>query len=196
MWTRPALSSSSVRSPWGLRRLTFYPTDFEAASDLVPLLALFLSFRFRMFGNLLLAHGDSRAVFVVSLIGATATLAGLLVGQRLGGLEGAIAGLTLARLVPIPFLLGRAAPILGRRQIIGGAVWLVACAARGSRRGRSGLGVTGTLTCIRSAGLSARPRVEVVSENAGRLGELAQDQEGGLARVMPLRRQPQDLGAG
>jgi O-antigen/teichoic acid export membrane protein len=107
-----------------------YPTDFEAAGELVPLLApLFLSFRFRMFGNLLLAHGDSRAVFVVSLIGATATLAGLLVGQRLGGLEGAIAGLTLARLVAIPFLLGRAAPILGRRQIIGGAAWLVACAA-------------------------------------------------------------------
>jgi O-antigen/teichoic acid export membrane protein len=107
-----------------------YPADFDSAGALVPLLApLFLSFRFRMLGNLLLAQGDSRTVFLVALIGAGSTLAGLLFGLRSGGLEGAIAGLTLARLVPIPILLGRAAPILGRGQVIHGAAWLVLCAA-------------------------------------------------------------------
>jgi O-antigen/teichoic acid export membrane protein len=108
---------------------TLYVAAYTGAGALIELLAPgLLALRFRMLGNVVLASGDSRSIFHVSLIGAVATVAGLAIGAQLAGMAGAITGLLLARLVPLPYLLMRSARFFGPGQTVYDAGWIGLCA--------------------------------------------------------------------
>lgn len=108
---------------------TLYVETYAGAGALIQLLAPgLLALRFRMLGNVVLASGDSRSIFHVALIGAVATVAGLAIGAHMAGMAGAITGLLLARLVPLPFLLTRSARFFGPVQTAYDAGWIGLCA--------------------------------------------------------------------
>jgi len=108
---------------------TFYVEVYSGAGWLIQLLApSLLALRFRMLGNVVLASGDSRSIFRVALIGAVATVAGLVIGAQVAGMAGAITGLLLARLVPLPYLLTRSVRFFGPGQTAYDAGWIALCA--------------------------------------------------------------------
>ncbi len=108
---------------------TLYVEVYAGAGALIQLLAPgLLALRFRMLGNVVLASGDSRSIFHVALLGAVATMAGLAIGAQVAGMAGAITGLLLARLVPLPFLLTRSVRFFGRGQTAYDAGWIGLCA--------------------------------------------------------------------
>lgn len=109
---------------------TLYVATYAGAGPLIQLLAPgLLALRFRMIGNVVLASGDSRSIFHVSLIGAAATVLGLAAGAQIAGMTGAITGLLLGRLVPLPYLLTRSVRFFGPGQTAYDAGWILLCAA-------------------------------------------------------------------
>lgn len=101
-----------------------YTDDYHGAGRLLQLLApAILAARFSVLGNLIIARGHSRTLFLVSAIEAASTVLFLVLGFRLGGLEGAIFGLVLARFVPVPLILARTFDQIGIRQTVYDASW-------------------------------------------------------------------------
>jgi O-antigen/teichoic acid export membrane protein len=125
-----------------------YVESYAGAGALIQLLApSLLALRFRMLGNVVLASGDSRSIFHVSLVGAVAAMAGLAIGAASAGMPGAITGLLLARLVPLPFLLTRSVRFFGPAQTSYDAGWIALCAV--AALGMFALQCGAAVTCIR-----------------------------------------------
>ncbi|MEM9739549.1 MAG: oligosaccharide flippase family protein [Pseudomonadota bacterium] len=94
-----------------------YTPVYEDAGYLIQLLApLLLAVRFDQLTNVLVAGGDSRALFWIATLVAVATLAFLNLGLYVGGLEAAITGMMLARFVSLPYLLIKTLAIFGPKQ--------------------------------------------------------------------------------
>lgn len=107
-----------------------YTDDYREAGRIIQLLGpLVLAFRFNQLGNLLLVQGDTRAIFLLAVTIAMATVALLLVGYSLDGFAGGVVGMVVARFASVPILLARTLPFFGPRETLYDAAFGVACVA-------------------------------------------------------------------
>lgn len=103
---------------------TLYTDTYHQAAHFLQLMSLsFLVLRFGTLSNLVLTAGNSRAMLIVSVIVSTVSVTLMLGAYRIWGIDGAIFGVVLAPLSPLPYLLYLVQPMLGPRETRIEALW-------------------------------------------------------------------------
>ncbi|WP_227271826.1 oligosaccharide flippase family protein [Roseobacter weihaiensis] len=101
-----------------------YTDTYQQAGHLLQLMAFsFLVLRFSTLSNLVLTAGNSRAMLTVSAILAVVSVTLMALGYRFYGLDGAVLGVVLAPLSPLPYLLYLVHPMLGTKEVRIEALW-------------------------------------------------------------------------
>lgn len=109
-----------------------YPAEYAAAAWFIPLLAvMILARRFVPLTGVLLARGDSGALFMVTAIRAAAIFVALPGGDLLFGVAGAVVGSALTQAFGAPYLIWRARDVLGPAGVRREAAWTAAIFAAG-----------------------------------------------------------------
>lgn len=98
---------------------TLYTPEYSYSGTIIQLLApILLSVRFQQFNNILMVEGRSSILFGATLVVAIATVIFLNIGLRYDGIEGAVAGMVLARFTSAPILLFSVRKVIGIRNLV------------------------------------------------------------------------------
>lgn len=101
-----------------------YTDEYAGAGRYIQLLSpMILSLRYWQLGNVVMALGNTRGMFIIATYVAAATIAFILIGLRVGGFEAAITGAMIARFASVPYLLSRTHALFGTRQTLFDAAW-------------------------------------------------------------------------
>lgn len=101
-----------------------YTDDYSETGRLIQLISpLILSLRYRQLGNVVMALGNTRAVFIMATLVAIATVVLLLAGLEYSGFEAAVTGIVLARFASFPYLLTQTGSFFGLRQTLFDVLW-------------------------------------------------------------------------
>jgi O-antigen/teichoic acid export membrane protein len=102
-----------------------YTDEYFDAGRITQLLSpIILSLRYRQLGNVVMALGNTRAVFVMATLVAVGTVVFIYAGfEWFGGFDAAVTGAVLARFASFPYLLVQTASFFGWRQTLFDACW-------------------------------------------------------------------------
>lgn len=107
-----------------------YTDEYAEAGRLVQLISpLILSLRYRQLGNVVMALGNTKAMFTIATIIAIASVTLIFAGVQLAGFEAAVTGAVLARFAAVPYLLTQTATFFGARQTLYDGLWGLASVA-------------------------------------------------------------------
>lgn len=106
---------------------TLYTDEYIDAGRITQLLSpIILALRYRQLANVVMALGNTRAIFIQAALVAVCTVLFIFGGLYFGGFEAAVTGAVLARFAAFPYLLALTLGFYGTRQTLFDAVWGVA----------------------------------------------------------------------